>query len=61
MNVLTLLIVDSVEMEDVFQEISKELNALEIVLTTGSSTILLNVLEKSMLENSPMLPLKQLI
>lgn len=61
MNVLTLLIVDSAEMEDVFQEISKELNALEIVLTTGSSTILLNVLEKSMLENSPMLPLKQLI
>jgi hypothetical protein len=61
MNVLTLLIVDSVEMEDVFQEISKELNAPETVLTTGSSTILLNVLEKSMLENSPMLPLKQLI
>jgi hypothetical protein len=61
MNVLTLLIVDSAEMEDVFQETSKELNAPEIVLTTGSSTILLNVLEKSMLENSPMLPLKQLI
>jgi len=48
----------SVEMEDVFQEISKELNAPEIALTTGSSMILPNVLEKLILENSPMLPPK---
>jgi len=61
MNVLTLLIAVSVEMEDVFQVISKELNALEIVLIIGSSMILLNVLEKLTLENSPMLPLKPLI
>jgi hypothetical protein len=48
----------SVEMEDVFQEILKELNAPEIVLTTGSSMILPNVPEKLTLENSPTLPLK---
>lgn len=61
MNVLIQLIVVSVEMEDVYQVMLKELNAQEIVLTTGFSTILLNVLDKLTLDNSPMLLLKLLI
>ncbi len=47
MNALTLLIVDSVVMEDVYPVTSKELTAQVIVLTTGSSMILPNALEKS--------------
>jgi len=60
MNVLILLIVDSVEMEDVFPVTLKELNAPVIVLTTGSSMISLNVPEKLTPEVSLMLPLKPL-
>jgi hypothetical protein len=58
MNVLILLIVDSVEMEDVYPEILKELIVQEIVLTIGSSMILLNALDKLTLELSLMLHLK---
>lgn len=60
MNVLTLLTVVGVEMEDVSQELLKEVTVLEIVLIIGSSMMLLNVLEILTLENSLTLPLKLL-
>jgi hypothetical protein len=60
MNVLIPLIVDGVEMEDVYLVILKELNALVIVLIIGSFKIKLNALEKLTQELSAMLHLKPL-